>query len=93
MIYQEVKDVILEKLVESQLKEDFLYKEWNVSEYITNLIEEQHELNEDENDSAKAFFSTTSRYFPSKQKGCVVLLNNFENVEKWGFKNYFFICS
>jgi hypothetical protein len=88
MSYHEVKDVILEKLVESQIKDDLLFREWNVTDFICNIFSEQPELNEDQAESAKNFLSNTGRYFPAKQKGCYVVINNLENVQKWGLKPY-----
>jgi hypothetical protein len=88
MSYYEVKDVILEKLVESQMKDDLLIREWDVADFISTTFAEQPELNEDQAESARNFLITSGRYFPAKQKGCYVAVNNLENIQKWGLKPY-----
>lgn len=88
MSHHDVKDVILEKLVESQIKDDLLFREWNVTDFISNIFFEQPEISVDQAEVMKNFILNTGRYFPAKQKGCYVVINNLENVQKWGLKPY-----
>jgi hypothetical protein len=83
--YEETRDVILEKIVESEIRDELNFKTWECENRLFNIIEDQKNMTAEKEENAKIFLKSYSRLFSSKQKGCVL---DTGRDYKWGIKHF-----
>jgi hypothetical protein len=83
----EVKDVILEKIAENEILDKLRYKEIDILEIISEIIDCTEELNI-RKDVSKDFAITSKRYFPERQKSITLIDRLFDKLN-WGIKYIF----
>lgn len=88
----DVKDVIIEKIVEDLIGEDFSFQDWKVLDLIENNVEHWRTTTDYKIELACMNLSSVSRFYSKTQKGCVIQSQeqsgSFSNLNTWGIKHY-----
>jgi hypothetical protein len=83
---EEVTMIVYEKIAESLIIDHLRFKDWDVIDLITHLLEHLNSVKDKSFEIIEDLILTSSRYFPNNQKGCIFPDKNAELVKMKGYK-------
>jgi hypothetical protein len=83
---EEISMIVFEKMSESLIIDHLRFKDWDVVDVISHVIEHFDNLKDKSYEIIEDLLLTSSRYFPSNQKGCIFPDTNGELTKMKGYK-------
>jgi hypothetical protein len=86
---QDIIEISYEKGAESLIIDYLKYKDWDVIDTVTNLIENLKNMSDKNFEIVEDLILTSTRYIPAKQKGCIFPDSNLEMLKLKSIKGIF----